>query len=111
MGTSGLPRDSFLEVKNPPANAGDIRDASLIPGWGRSPGGGNDNLLQHSCLENPMDRGAWWDTIYEVAKNQTRLSMHIFARDILNRMLILGGAIGKEPACQCRRCKRCGFDP
>ena len=47
-----------LVVKNPPANAGDIRDSSLIPGWGRSPGGGNGNPLQYSCLENPRDRGA-----------------------------------------------------
>ena len=45
-------------VKNPPANAGDIRDARLIPGSGRSPGGGHGNLLQYSCLENAMDRGA-----------------------------------------------------
>ena len=49
-----------LVVKNPPANAGDVRDASLIPGSGRSPGGGHGNPLQFSCLENPMDRGAWW---------------------------------------------------
>ena len=48
-----------LMVKNPPANAGDVRDAGLIPGSGRSPGEGNGNPLQYSCLENPMDRGAW----------------------------------------------------
>ena len=48
-----------LVVKNPPANAGDIRDAGSIPGWKGSPGGGNGNPLQYSCLENPMDRGAW----------------------------------------------------
>ena len=47
-----------LVVKNPSANAGDARDVSLIPGSGRSPGGGHDNPLQYSCLENPMDRGA-----------------------------------------------------
>ena len=47
-------------VKNPPANAGDARDVSWIPGAGRSPGVGNGNLLQYSCLENSMDRGAWW---------------------------------------------------
>ena len=47
-------------VKNPPANAGDVRDKGLIPGSGRSPGGGNGNPLQYSCLENPMDREAWW---------------------------------------------------
>ena len=60
-------------VKNPPANAGDIRDMSLIPGSGRSPGEGNGNLLQYSCLENSMDRGAWWVTVYRVAKSWTRL--------------------------------------
>ena len=47
-----------LVVKNPPANAGDIRDVGSIPGPGRSPGEGHDNSLQHSCLENPMERGA-----------------------------------------------------
>ena len=47
-------------VKNPSANAGDARDVDLIPGWGRSPGERNGNPLQYSCLENPMDRGAWW---------------------------------------------------
>ena len=47
-------------VKNLPANAGDIRDACLIHGWGRSPRGGHDNRLQYSCLENPMNRGALW---------------------------------------------------
>ena len=46
-------------VKNPPANAGDIRDSGLIPGSGRSPGGGNGNPHQYSCLENLMDREAW----------------------------------------------------
>ena len=58
-------------VKNVPANAGDLRDAGLIPGLGRSPGGGRDNLLQYSCLENSMDRGAWWATVHRVAKSQT----------------------------------------
>ena len=48
-----------LAVKNPPANAGDIRDVGSTPGSGRSPAGGHDNPLQYSCLENPMDRGAW----------------------------------------------------
>ena len=47
-------------VKNPPANAGEAGDAGSIPGSGRSPGEGNGNPLQYSCLENPMDRGAWW---------------------------------------------------
>ena len=50
-------------VKNLPANAGDIRDEGLIPGLGRSPGEGHGNPLQYSCLENPMDRGAWWANV------------------------------------------------
>ena len=54
-----------LVLKNPPASAG---DAGLIPGPGRFPGGGNGNPLQHSCLENPMDRGAWLATVHEVPK-------------------------------------------
>ena len=50
---------------------GDLRDRGLIPGSGRSPGGGNGNPLQYSCLENPMDRGAWQAIVHGVAKNQT----------------------------------------
>ena len=61
-----------LVVKNPPANAGDERDAGSIPRLGRSPGGGKP--LQCSCLENPMDREAWWATVHGVSKSQTRLS-------------------------------------
>ena len=61
-------------VKNLPANAGDIRDVSLIPGWGRSPGGGHGNPLQYSYLENPMDRGAWWASVQGVAMSRMRLS-------------------------------------
>ena len=61
-------------VKNLAANAGDIRDVGLIPGSGRSPGEGYGNPLQHSCLENSMDKGAWWVTVYRVTKSQTRLS-------------------------------------
>jgi len=58
-------------VKNLLANAGDIRDTVSIPGFGRSPGGGNGYPLQYSCLENPMDRGAWQATVHGVAKSQT----------------------------------------
>ena len=58
-------------VKNPPANAGDIRDGALIPESRSSPGGGQGNPLQYSCLENPMDRGAWWATVHGIAKSQT----------------------------------------
>ena len=57
-----------LQVKNLPANAGDPRDVRLIPGLGRSPGGGNGNPLQYSCLENPMGRGASWATVHGFAK-------------------------------------------
>ena len=58
-------------VKNPPANAGDSGDAGSIPGSGIAPGLGNGNLLQYSCLENPMDRGAWQAVVYRVAKSWT----------------------------------------
>ena len=55
-------------VKNPPTNTGDIRDVGSIPGSGRSPGGGPGNPLQYSCMENPMDRGAWRKTVHGVTK-------------------------------------------
>ena len=58
-------------VKNPPADAGDIRDMGSIPGSGRSPGGGHGNPLQYSCLENPMDRGAWRAVVHRVAESDT----------------------------------------
>ena len=61
-------------VKNPPANAGDAGDVGLIPGWGRAPGGGHGNPRQYSCLDNPIDRRAWWAAVHEVPKSQTRLS-------------------------------------
>ena len=63
-----------LEVKNPPANAGDIREMGSIPGLGRSPGERNGNLLQYSCLDNSMDRGAWRAIVHGVAKSWTQLS-------------------------------------
>ena len=58
-------------VKNPAANAGDARDLGLIPGLGRSPGGGHSNPLQYSCLENLMDRGAWWAAVHRVTESWT----------------------------------------
>ena len=61
-------------VKNPHASVGDTWDRSLIPGSGRSPGVGNSNLLQYSCLENLMDRGAWQAAVHGVSKRRTRLS-------------------------------------
>ena len=56
---------------DPPANAGDARDTGSIPGSGRSPGGWNGTRLQYSCLENSMDRGAWWATVHRVAESDT----------------------------------------
>ena len=58
-----------LVVRTPPANAGDVSDAGSMSGSGRSLGGGNDNLLQDYCLENPMDRRAWQATVHEVAES------------------------------------------
>ena len=70
-----------LLVDNMPDNAGDIGDAGLIPGMERFPGGGNGNLLQYSCLENPVDRGAWWATVHGVTELDTteQLSMHTYS--------------------------------
>ena len=67
----------MLVVKNPLANAGNITDSGSIPGSGRSPGEGHDNTLQYSCLENPMDRGAWWAMV---------LKIRIAHRSILNNI-------------------------
>ena len=58
----------MLVVKNLPANAGDIRDVGSIPASGRSPGEGNGNPLQYSCLENPINRGAWWAIVCRISK-------------------------------------------
>ena len=74
----GLPR--WHSGKNPPANAGDARDVGSTPGSGRSPGREHGNPLQYSCLENPMNRGAWRATVHGVTHSQTRLkwlSTHI----------------------------------
>ena len=78
-------------VKNPLANAGDVRDSSSIPGLGRSPGGGNGTPLQYSCLENPMYRGAWWATVHGVTKSRTQLkqlSMHSHCAGTRHRPLL-----------------------
>ena len=76
-----------LEVKSPPANAGDTRDAGLIPGSGRSPGVENGTPLQCSCLESFMSRGAWWATVVETAELDTteQLSMTNILRDRVNK--------------------------
>ena len=87
-------------VKNPLANAGDIRDMGSIPGLGRSPGGGHDNPFQHSCLENLMDRGAWQVVVHRVAKSGARLKwlsmyaskhmhIHASAESSLNHLLLI----------------------
>ena len=60
-----------LVVKNLSANVGDVKDVGSMPELGRSPGEGNGNPLQYSCLENPMDRGAWWATVHRVAELDT----------------------------------------
>ena len=64
-------------AKNLPANAGNIRDTGLIPGLGRSPGGGHGNSLQYSCLQNPTDRGDWWVTVHKLGV----LGTEVFKRD------------------------------
>ena len=70
-----LMKETILDVvvKNPPANAGDTRDTGLIPGSGRSPKVGSGNLLHYFCLENSMDRGAWWARVHGIKKSPTRL--------------------------------------
>ena len=68
----GFPSDSV--IRNLPANAGGTEGVGSIPGSGRSLRGGNGNPLQYSCLENPMDREAWWATVHRVTKSRTQLS-------------------------------------
>ena len=63
-----------LVVKSLSVSAGDLSNTDLIAGSGRSPGGGHGNPIQYSCLENSMDRGAWWATVHRVAKNQIQLN-------------------------------------
>ena len=76
-------------VKNLPANIGDLRDVGSITGLERFPGGGHGNPLQYSCLENPMDRGAWQATVHRVANSQTQLkqlNMHSITK-VTNRAI------------------------
>ena len=73
VGLWGYALHVALVVKNPLANAGDVRDMGSIPGSGRSPGGGHGNPLQYSYLENPLDSGAWWATAHRVEKSQIQL--------------------------------------
>ena len=77
-------------VKNPPANAGDARDADWIPGSGRYPQIGNGNLLRYFCLENSMGRGAWWATVHQGAKSLTQMSVwHTHTLSILYLLVYL----------------------
>ena len=82
----GFPGGSV--VKNPPAKA---RDVGVLPGLGRSPGEGNGNPLQYSCLENPMDRGTWWATVHGVTKSQTPLKRLTHTHDPITIFLIVLG--------------------
>ena len=81
----GFPGEAV--VKNPPANAGDARNSGSFPGLGGSPGEGNSNSLQYSCLENSMDRRAWWATVHGVVKSQPRLSMPRHTKYVLDTVL------------------------
>ena len=88
-------------VKNPPATVGDERDSGSIPGSGRSPGGGNGNPLQYSCLENPTDRGAQQATVHGVTQSQTRLerlSTHTHSRPSQTGSEALGDSLGLDLA-------------
>ena len=69
-----------LVVKNLPANVGDIRDVGSIPGSERSPGEGHSNLLQYSCLENPMDRGIWWAIVHRVSESDMTKCLSIWKK-------------------------------
>ena len=89
-----------IVVKNLPANAGDIRDTGSIPGLGRSPGGGNGNPFQYSCLENPMDRGAWRATVHGVTQSQTRLKRLSTHTHTHTRLIHVDG--GQKPKQYCK---------
>ena len=86
-----------LEVKNPPANAANLRDEGSIPGSRRSPGERNGNPLLYYCLENPMDRGAWWATVHGVAQSRTWLTTII---DWLHNWLLFSWVL-EGPAQKC----------
>ena len=89
-------------VKNPPASARDAEDVGLIAGSGRSPGGGGGHSLQSSCLESPMDRGAWRVTVHRFAQNWTqlkRLSTHVRVSFYLIILLVIIGPVQIFPVC------------
>ena len=76
-----------LVVRSPLPNTGDAKDVDSIPGSGRSPGVGNENPLQYSCLQSSMDRGAWQATVLGMAKSQTQLSTTTTTKQLRNKML------------------------
>ena len=84
-----------LVITNPPANAGDIKHVGLTPGLGKSPEGGHGNSLQYSCLENPMDRGAWWAIFHRVAKSQTQLKQLSIQHIVSTSTEISRGGFGR----------------
>ena len=86
---SGMDFLGGSEVKESACNAGDL---GSIPGSGRSPGEGNGNALQYSCLENPMDGGAWWATVHGVAKSRTRLSDFTHSLHSLSAIRVVSSA-------------------
>ena len=88
-------------VKNQLAKAGDARDVGLVPGSGRSPGGGQSNPLQHFRLENPMDRGAWWTTVHRVAGSAItqRLSTYSKNYTIRHYLITLYSLVPQRPRC------------
>ena len=82
-----------LVIKNPPANAGDIRDSGSIPGLERSPGGGHGIPLQYSCLETLTDREAWWATVHRVTQSDTtevtphaRSTQHVLSETVWHKV-------------------------
>ena len=85
-------------VKNPPANAGGTRDVGSIAGSGGSPGEGNGNPLQYSCLENPMERGAWWATVHGVTESDRIQHTH---RSIvwIPHILCISSLLGEQLGC------------
>ena len=89
--------EEVIVVKNLPANAGALRDAGSVLGLGRSPGGGPGSPLQYSCLENPMDRGAWRGTLHRVTKSPTWLKQ--LSRHPPCTRASLHSSVGKESAC------------
>ena len=99
----GLPGD-FADGSDGKASVYNVGDLGLIPWWGRSPGEGNGNPLQYSCLENPMDGGAWCATVHGVTKSRTLLSNFTsWASQVALAV--------KKLTCQCRRNKRYRFNP